>query len=372
MSKAIVRRDLLKMGMAAAAFLAVEKSFPRNAYAAVPAISLEKCLSMTPEQMAASSGRVDAAWKYILAGADEIRNPELKAKVRGILANPSPTLAKNMDVQSVIAMLKKEGLLKEEAKTVLPEYKSADKAIQPFFSAPGSGYASHHSYPGGLVTHTALNLRISKSFFDSYREVFEFDLDRDVVLASQILHDLHKPWVFQWQKDASSRTEQPLAGTGEHHVLSIAESIVRGIPADVVVAQACAHDHPGSSKSEASVVGWLKAAAILAGVDPVKSGLLAEDGKTLPMPRRMEGFVTHLGDHDYVLSVPVVGWLLPAMKKIAAADYGMSEKDISGQPFHCLRNYIFSQETAMNLYSTYVREGDAGVRRIMNTLVSVC
>ena len=81
MSKSIVRRDLWKMGMAAAAFLAVEKSFPRNAYAAVPAISLEKCLSMTPEQMAASSGRVDAAWQYILAGADELRNPELKAKV---------------------------------------------------------------------------------------------------------------------------------------------------------------------------------------------------------------------------------------------------------------------------------------------------
>ena len=153
-------------------------------------------------------------------------------------------------------------------------------------------------------------------------------------------------------------------------MLSIAESIVRGIPSEVVAAQACAHDHPGSAKSEASVVGWLKAAAIIAGVDPVKSGLLAEDGKTLPMPRRMEGFVTHLGDHDYVLSVPVVGWLLPVMKKIAAAAYGMSEKDLSGRPFHCLRNYIFSQETAMNLYSAYVREGEDGVRRVMNTLVS--
>ena len=54
-------------------------------------------------------------------------------------------------------------------------------------------------------------------------------LDRDVVLASQLLHDLHKPWVFQWQADGTCRKEEPLAATGEHHVLSIAESLRRGL-----------------------------------------------------------------------------------------------------------------------------------------------
>ena len=370
MEKGIARRDLLKMGMAATAFMAAEKIFPAVAHAAVPTISLEKCLSMGPVDMASASGLVSASWEYLLQAADEIRNPDLRSKVKGILKDPAPTLAAKVDKEAVSARLKEAGLLDAGAKELLPAYSSPSKTLQPFLSAPGSGYTSHHSYPGGLVTHTCLNVQVSQALFKSYRDVFDFSLDRDVVVASQILHDLHKPWVFQWQKDASSRTEQPLAGTGQHHVLSIAESIVRGIPSDVVVAQACAHDHPGGAASEASVVNWIKAASILAGVDPVQTGLLAEGGKTLPLPRRMEGFVTHLGDHDFVLSVPVVGWLLPVMKKVAVSRYGISEKDLDGKPFNSLRNYVFSQATAMNLYSCYVKEGDSGVERVMKSLVA--
>ena len=41
--------------------------------------------------------------------------------------------------------------------------------------------------------------------------MFGLKLDRDVVLASQLLHDLHKPWVFQWQADGTCRKEEPLA-----------------------------------------------------------------------------------------------------------------------------------------------------------------
>ncbi len=118
--------------------------------------------------------------------------------------------------------------------------------------------------------------------------MFGLKLDRDVVLASQLLHDLHKPWVFQWQADGTCRKEEPLAATGEHHVLSIAESLRRGLSPELCVAQACAHDHPGAAASEQLVVGWLKAAAVINGKDPFKAGLVEKNGKTLPMPRRME------------------------------------------------------------------------------------
>ena len=66
--------------------------------------------------------------------------------------------------------------------------------------------------------------------------MFGLKLDRDVVLASQLLHDLHKPWVFQWQADGTCRKEEPLAATGEHHVLSIAESLRRGLSPELCVA----------------------------------------------------------------------------------------------------------------------------------------
>jgi hypothetical protein len=212
-------------------------------------------------------------------------------------------------------------------------------------------------------------MKISLSIFDTYRDVYGFDLDRDAVVVSQMLHDLHKPWVFAWGESGESRPEKPLAGTGEHHVLSIAESMVRGLPTAMVVAQACAHNHPGSPKDEAEVVGWIKAAAILAGIDPVAKGFLAKGGETLPEPRRMEGFVCHLGDHDWVLSVPSAKWTIPVLAEIARERYAMSETDLSGKPFYSFRNYVCSQATFMRLYAAYSTQGKAGVAALAEELV---
>ena len=116
------------------------------------------------------------------------------------------------------------------------------------------------------------------------------------------------------------------------------------------MAQACAHDHPGAAASEQLVVGWLKAAAVINGKDPFKAGLVGKDGKTLPMPRRMEGFVTHLADHDWVLSVPAAQWT-----------YGIKEADLTKKPFNQFRNYVLSQKTAMQLYGAYSTKGLDGL-----------
>jgi hypothetical protein len=174
--------------------------------------------------------------------------------------------------------------------------------------------------------------------------------------------------VFQWQANASSRQEQPLAGTGEHHVLSAAELIARKAPAELVVAQACAHTHPGWVEEETQVVNWLKAAAIIGGVDPVAYGLLDKSGKTLPLPRRQEGFICHLGDHDFVLSMPAVQWTLPVMKEIAASDYKISEKDLAGKPFNSLRNMVYASLSAMRLEQIYTT-GRENLRRAMHGVV---
>ncbi|WP_176629272.1 hypothetical protein [Desulfolutivibrio sulfodismutans] len=193
------------------------------------------------------------------------------------------------------------------------------------------------------------------------RQFLELGAAFGAVVASQMLHDLHKPWVFAWGEAGESRPEKPLAGTGEHHPLSVAESMV--------VAQACAHNHPGSPKDEAEVVGWIKAAAILAGIDPVAKGFLATGGETLPEPRRMEGFVCHLGYHDWVLSVPSAKWTIPVLAELARERYGMSEADLAGRPFNAFRNYVSSQTTAMRLYAAYSTKGKAGVAALAEELV---
>jgi hypothetical protein len=150
----------------------------------------------------------------------------------------------------------------------------------------------------------------------------------------------------------------------------VAESIAREMPAEVVVAQACAHNHPRTEQDEAQVVDWLTAASIIAGVDPVQYGLLAQGGKTLPLPRRQEGFVTHLGDHDWVLTVPANHWVLPVMEKVAVRDYKLSRDDLKAKPFKQFRNYVYSQATIMGLYETYAAKGEAELVRTIHTIVT--
>jgi len=323
--------------------------------------------------MADASAPVSAAWRSIRLTAAEIRNPAIRNKVEAILDNPAPTLARNMgtgEKKSIYGELTAKGLLKDVKEAdFMPPVTNAAKAPQPFRSAPGSGYQSHHSYPGGLATNTDLNTRVSVALYDGYRQVYDYMLDRDVVIAAQLLHDLHKPWVFQWDAQGESRGGMQLGGTGEHHPLGVAESIVRGLPAEVCVAQACAHNHPRTPADEAQVVGWLQAAAIIAGVDPVGHGLLAADGRTLPMPRRQEGFVTHLGDHDWVLTVPAAQWLIPVMEQVAVRDYKISENDLKKKPFNQFRNYVFSQATIMSLYETYAAKGEAELTRTIHSIV---
>ena len=58
---------------------------------------------------------------------------------------------------------------KISAEQLLPPYNG--KLPQPFYSAPGSGYASHHAYPGGLATHTAANLCISEGIYNTYKDI---------------------------------------------------------------------------------------------------------------------------------------------------------------------------------------------------------
>ena len=367
------RRDFLKLGGLAAAGVAA-LTLPRFSWAGVKAARLDDCVSMSAQDMAERSRLVVDSMRYIDDVVASIGNAEVRGIVAGIVKNPAPTIMESLmdekNRRAVYEELKAAGWTELEFDKFLPPVRDAAKSPQPFLSAPGSGYGSHHCYPGGLVTHTALNLQASLAIHAGYKDVYGFDLDRDTVIASQVLHDLHKPWVFQWEASGSSRTEQKLAGTGEHHPLSVAESVRRGLPAEICVAQACAHNHPGFAKDEAEVVPWLKTAAILTGVDPVRKGLLDSTG-TLPQPRRMEGFVCHLGDHDFVLTVPAAQWLIPVMKDIAATEYGIQgEGESATRRFNALRNYVFSQATVMNLYALYSTKGRDALAATVRSMVT--
>ncbi len=354
------RRNFLKLTATAAAGLAVS-GFIQPAFASNVKVK-KLALDAIPEdavEIAKSSELVQSAWNYLLGEINSLHDAELKEKVLGLYSKTAPSfMERYQSLSSVKAVYQKlfdAGLVDPKLTSVdklFPPLKDPDTNPQPFFSAPGSGYGSHHSYPGGLVTHTAVNVEITKSILSTYSHIMDYEHGYDIAVAGQLLHDLAKPWVFQWQKDGSSFPEYTIAGTGAHHIFSVAEAIYRNLPSDEVVAQACAHDHPGSKADEDQVVNWIKAASILAGVEPVSYGLLSADAKALPTPHQQAGYIVHLGDHDWVLSVPAAQQSVAALKQVAAKVYGMSKQDLNSIKFNKFRNYIGAQYSFMHVHQT--------------------
>lgn len=304
--------------------------------------------------LAANSELVQLSYQKIKDAVKTIQDRSLARMTMDIINNPVPTFMNNYQLpgskRTVYNKLVAAGLLdssKTSLENFMPPYNGG--LPQPFYSAPGSGYASHHAYPGGLATHTAANLQISEGIYNTYTGLFNSAISHDIVIAAQALHDLAKPLVFQWQKDQSSLTEYQIAGTGAHHIFSIAEVIYRGFPVEEIVAQACAHTIP-SGKDEQIVAGYLKAAAIIAGKDAEKLGLVTSND-TIPTPHKQEGYITSLGDHDFVLSGPACQKSVAILKEIAAKDYGMSKAGLEGEHFNRFRNYIGAQYSMMYIDS---------------------
>src|SRR5215475_2037046 len=118
-------------------------------------------------------------------------------------------------------------------------------------------------------------------------------IDQDVIVAAPIWHDWGKSIVFQWNADGSEFPELNFGGngvtdglggtagnakTGAHHIISVAESMSRGLSPAFVITQASAHSNP-TSGNEYKVVNWIRAAAIMAQIDPVARGYLMVDAQ---------------------------------------------------------------------------------------------
>ena len=88
---------------------------------------------------------------------------------------------------------------------------------------------------------------------------------------------------------------------------------------------------------------------MIAGKDPFAYGLLNKTGDGIRDPHRQEGYIVHLGDHDWVLSSPAAQKSVAILKEIAKRDYGMSAADLEGARFNHFRNYIGSQLSYMFL-----------------------
>jgi len=390
---------------------------------------------------AAKSPLVQSAYRLILAQLKQVKNAELRQKTQDALTNPKTCVEHRIGLdaakkQAILDKLKAEGLVDPADETkfpggllagvfppVLAESGSCPNLPQPFTAAPGSVFGGHHSEPGGLAIHTAFNLSSDLSLAENYRRIYgtrdkdgmsvvtpiggqvpgpdtaTIGIDEDIIRLAPMWHDWTKTIVFQWTAEGGEFAELNFGGngktdnygaegdskTGAHHILAVAETMKRGFPPAFVVTQASAHSAP-TGGVEYRVVNWLRAAAIVAGIDPVAKGYLAQDKagrlrlpvvrqsgstdmmNTLPnQPNLLVEYVLHnLSDADYTFTGPAVAQAQVVLT-VLASKYGYDANDVAR--FNTkFRNPALSFLGAEHVQITYADKGLDGVAADLDRL----
>ena len=308
--------------------------------------------------------------------AASIGDATLRADVIDLLRRPIPRyLQRYPDAVARLAMrdrMANAGFVAASAPVegIFPPISQTLGYAQPFWSAPGSDTNGHHSYPGGLCVHELFNARMGEQFARVY-DLQYFNgrptVDRDIAIGAALYHDIMKTTVFQYHPDGTFFDELLIGNTGGHHVLSGAEAIARGRDARFVTALLSAHAAP-SLGDQSKVVTWCRAAAMLAGVDPVEYGLVRRDieGYELAQLPAIECFVNHLADHDYVLAIDAAHHVRPMLARIAPR-FGVDANDPATLQWWRLR--ICSHATEIALYHELTR-GETAFENAVKAVVA--
>jgi hypothetical protein len=385
--------------------------------------------------LARRSPIVQSAFGFLLSQAHRIQDAKLRTQTLDALGNPHTCVNHRANLtdakkDAIVQTLITQGLLNPADAAaiqggaragvfppVLNENTACPQLPQPFFSAPGSTFPfGHHSYPGGLPVHESNNDVADVNLANEYRAVYghagnavfptldaddlgrqtvrdgdvDIFIDEDIILGAPLWHDWAKSIVFQWNADGSEFTEMNFGGTGVndnfggpgdsrtggHHMMSIAEAMSRGFSPAFVIAQASAHSAP-TSGNEFKVVNWLRAAAIIAQIDPVARGYLALDSHgnlRLPALRQLGNDVNlnaagqtnvlaeytlhNLSDADFTFSGPALDAVLVLLQSIAP-QFGFNSSDPN---YHNkFRNPVLSFFTGERLLIIYSEKGIGGV-----------
>lgn len=247
---------------------------------------------------------------------------------------------------------------------LFPPLPDPSRAPFSFLAAPGGVTGGHHSYPGGLPEHTAFNLQTALDLEANYRKRYGItDLDHDLIIAAPILHDLMKAWCLQWRADGTELEQALIAGTSSHHIFILAELVHRGLGPELLVTVAAAHEPP--HQGEEKVAGFLRAAALLAGADPVQRGLVAAAERgvwKLARPPSIEAAINHLADHDYVISEPAARRVETALDAAIAAT---AAPDVSPVKRRWLSLQIQSRYSELALFAILRARGEPALRDLL-------
>ena len=102
-----------------------------------------------------------------------------------------------------------------------------------------AGLSHHHCYPGGYLEHVVSTCNLALALCRSVEKVYHGKVDRDIVLAGILSHDVFKPSTYVVNEDGSYGSTS-LAEYLDHLSLAVSELVRRGFPLEVVHA-VCAH-----------------------------------------------------------------------------------------------------------------------------------
>jgi 7,8-dihydroneopterin 2',3'-cyclic phosphate phosphodiesterase len=145
--------------------------------------------------------------------AEKINNPDLRQKVIELLKNPKLTF---LDHPEKYTSLKDSPASKRR----------------------------HHSYQKGLVIHTIATTRLALSLAEILEEIYKVRVDRDVVIAASLLHDLFKHLTY-FEVYPGKYVRSKLGERLDHLSLIIGELYARKFPLDVIHAVVAHHGDNG-------------------------------------------------------------------------------------------------------------------------------
>jgi 7,8-dihydroneopterin 2',3'-cyclic phosphate phosphodiesterase len=107
-----------------------------------------------------------------------------------------------------------------------------------------AGLSHHHCYPGGYIEHIVSTAKIALTMCDSVEQVYHGKVNRDVVMAGVLLHDIFKPSTYTINENGSYSSSN-LADYMDHLSIVISELVRRGFPLEVIHVVAAHHGDYG-------------------------------------------------------------------------------------------------------------------------------
>lgn len=110
-----------------------------------------------------------------------------------------------------------------------------------------AGRSHHHCYPGGYVEHVVSTARIALAMCDSVEKVYHGKINRDLVLAAVLLHDVFKTVTYVERKNGGYDSTR-LADFLDHLSLATVELVRKDFPLELIHVVSSHHGDYGPIK----------------------------------------------------------------------------------------------------------------------------